>query len=243
MADKLFKNLLDSAPHKDIRKINQHIINSCFTCKVDELITFIRRLGYTTHAQMVREYIAELKKQFDSASERYGDRLEIDYFCDVGGTVFFDDFMHVYDKDDFYNEMVKFNPDFIFNGELKDIRRKALTAIQRKQFSSVGEGSLFLMDSLSTGLKKIGVDPEKEIGGLSKLFIVAMSMMESIGGAQFYLPKGIELMRIVNSVDIYIDSYTMNSRDMAVKYGVSYKSIYHVIKAVRLAMKEYEEGK
>ena len=78
------------------------------------------------------------------------------------------------------------------------------------------------------------------MNGMTKSLRMAMSIMNDIGGMQLYLPKGDLLKRVVNKIDIYTDSYTMGTQQLAIKYGVSFKAIILVIKSVKQAMKEYE---
>jgi Mor family transcriptional regulator len=61
-------------------------------------------------------------------------------------------------------------------------------------------------------LKKIGVNPDEEINGTSKSAVATMHLMDSIGGIQFYLPKNHSLKRIINDVDMYMDSFKMTIR-------------------------------
>lgn len=242
MAEKTFKKLLEGAPHKDISAANRFIVSSCFTCSVDNLVSFVHRLGYRLGAQLAKEHIVLVKNQFTLATEKFSDKFELDYFCDVAGTDFYHDFMLVYDKDNFYQEMIKFNPEFSFTGDLSKIRRRALAALRSKSFSDVGQGVSYVMSAVDTALKKIGVDPEDEVGGLSKLMVTTLSLMDEIGGMQFYLPKAQELNKIINNLNIYVDSYHMKTSELSIKYGLSFKGVHQVTGRVRAAIKEYEEG-
>lgn len=235
-----FNALLALAPHKDITAINKFITSSCFTCTGQDTLSFIRKMGYRFNLSDTSVYIGLVKKQFEEACTKFGDTVEIDFFCDVAGTKYFEDFMAVYDKDSFYQEMINFNPDFNYTGNLKSIRSRAFTAVREKDLQNPGEGISYLIGALENALKKIGVNPEDDMNGMTKSLRMAMSIMNDIGGMQFYLPKGDLLKRVVNKIDIYTDSYTMGTQQLAIKYGVSFKAIILVIKSVKQAMKEYE---
>ncbi|MGE0936675.1 Mor transcription activator family protein [Yersinia enterocolitica] len=242
MAEKSFKKLLLCAPHADISKVNKYIVSRCFTCLTDDVVSYVNRLGYIFAAQPAREHVILLKEQFKVASETFGDKFELDYFCDVGGTEFFQDFMCAYDKDFFYQEMIKFNPDFNFTGDLSKIRRRAMIALRSESFSDIGQGVSYVMGAIEAALKKIGINPNDDIGGVSKLIITTMSLMDDIGGMQLYLPKAQELNKLANNINIYVDSYSMKTSALSLKYGLSYKSIHSVTKRVRTAIKKYEDG-
>ncbi|HDK6067980.1 TPA: hypothetical protein M4Z47_006164 [Klebsiella variicola] len=240
MVNTNFNTLLAQAPHKDITAINKFITSSCFTRTGQETLSFIRKMGYRYNLCDTSIYIRLVKEQFEEARRKFGDSVEIDFFCDVAGTKYFEDFMAVYDKDSFYQEMIYFNPDFNYTGNLKSIRNRAFTAVREKDLQNPGEGVSYLIGALENALKRIGVNPEDEMNGMTKALIMAMTVMNDIGGMQFYLPKGELLKRVVNKIDIYTDSYTMGTQQLAIKYGVSFKAITLVIKSVRQAIKEYE---
>lgn len=235
-----FSNLLKSPPHKDITAINKFIVSGCFSRTTPEILEFIKRSGYKSDITSTFHYVKLIKEQLDTAKEKFGQDIEIEFFCDVAGTMYFEDFMHVYDKDSFYHEMVKFNPEFNFHGDLAKIKRRAFMALKDSELKKVGGNISIYLGALELALKKIGVDPEEEINGMSKSIVAMMYIMRAIGGIQIYLPKGDILNRMINEVDIYTDGYMMDSQSIARKYGVTFKTVSTVSKRVRDAIKEYE---
>lgn len=235
-----FNTLLAQAPHKDITAINKFITSSCFTCTGQETLLFIRKTGYRYSLCDAVLYIKKVKEQFEEACSKFGGSVEVDFFCDVAGTKHFDDFMAVYDKDSFYQDMINYNPEFNYSGDLKKIHNRALRAVRDKDFQSYGEGIHNIMEALERALKKVGINPSEDINGTSKVIAATMQILEDIGGMQLYLPRSDALKRTVNKVDIYTDSYRMEPRQLAVKYGVTDKTVYLAIKYVKQAIKEYE---
>ncbi|EKH9632806.1 hypothetical protein PAL15_002399 [Salmonella enterica] len=236
-----FTEVLKQPPHKDISRTNKYIVSQGFSCGPDLLINFLSRLGYSFSPQLAKTYISSLKKQFDEFCEKRKDESDIEYFYDVGGTPFYSELIAFCLSDDFYNKAVKFNPELNFSGELSGLKKRVFRALKEKEFRNIGSGVLYLTSAVDMALKKIGVNPYDEINNLSKSQIVAMSMMNDIGGMQFYLPKGRELECVINRVDIYIDSLRMDYRDVAIKYGISNKSVFTLAERVRTAIKEYED--
>lgn len=236
-----FNTLLSLAPHRDITAVNKFILSSCFTCCTQKLVSYIQRLGYISYPEEARNHIVLIKQQFENAREKFGNEIETDFFCDVAGTRFFEDFMLLYNKDSFYQEMINFNPDFNYTGNLKKIRARALTSIRCKELQHQSEGVTYIMDALDSALRKIGVNPLEDISGTNKLIVATMCILDDIGGMQFYLPKGEVLKRITNRTNIYTDSFIMSTQQLAVKYGVSYKTVHNTIRSVEKAIKEYEQ--
>ncbi|WP_262017354.1 Mor transcription activator family protein [Serratia liquefaciens] len=242
MSEKSFRKLLQMPPHKDISRVNRLVIESSFTLTTDELVRIINRLGYAFAAEQAREHNILLKSQLESASEKFGDDFDLDYFCDVGGSDLFNDFMELHGSEDFYTKALDFNPDYNINGELASLKRKALVAVRHQRFSKTHECIDYVEGAFQKALKKIGVNPNDEISGVSKSLILTMSVMNDIGGMQFYLPKAVELHKTISDVDMYIDYFSMSLREASLKYGVSFKTISTVVKRVRAAIKEYEDG-
>lgn len=243
MADRSFKKLLENPPHKDISKLNRFFVESGLTASVDDVVRFANRLGYIFAAEHAREHRFLLKKQLNQAEKQLGDDFDLNFFCDVAGTGFFNDFMEFHGVDDFYQKAINFIPDININGEFSSLKKKALIAVRHQKFSKIYTGIDYVERALHTSLKRIGVNPNDEILGLSKSLTLTMLLMDEIGGIQFYLPKAFELQKIISDVDMYIDSFSMDARTAALKYGVSYKTVHTVAKRISSAMKEYEEGK
>ena len=235
-----FSRLLEQAPHKDISAINKFILSGCFTKKTSEVYGFIKRMGYTCNNNVIKKHVELVKSQLAEVQNKFGPEVELEFFCDVAGTSFFNDFIHVYDKDSFYQEMISFNPDFKFTGDLANIKRRAFMAMKEKEFQHVGEGISVYLGALELALKKIGVNPEEEINGMSKSVIAMICIMRVIGGMQLYLPKGDIFNRVLNQVDMYVDSFRMEPQALARKYGVTFKTVITASKIVSGAIKEYE---
>lgn len=235
-----FNTLLAQAPHKDITAINKFITSSCFTCTGQEALLFIRKNGYRCNLSDSTLYIQKVKEQFEEARTKFGNNVEVDFFCDVAGTKYFEDFMAVYDKDSFYQDMINYNPEFNYSGTLRKMRDRALRAVRDKDFQSYGDGIHNIMEALERALKKIGINPTDDISGTSKVVAATMQILDDIGGMQLYLPRSDALKRTVNKVNIYTDSYNMSPKQLAVKYGVTDKTVYLAIKYVEQAIKEYE---
>ena len=235
-----FSRLLKFPPHKDITEINKFIVSGCFTRNASEVFDFIKRQGYNSDITSVYSYIKCIEEQLNTAKAKFGDDLEIDFFCDVAGTVCFESFMHAYDKDTFYHEMIKFSPEFNFHGGFAKIKRRAFMAIKEKELQKTGNSISVYLGALDIALKKIGVNPEEEINGMSKSIVVMLYIMKSIGGIQMYLPKGDILTRMINEVEIYTDGYLMDGQSVARKHGITQKTVNIVSKRVAQAMREYE---
>ncbi|MEQ9864021.1 Mor transcription activator family protein [Pectobacterium aroidearum] len=238
-----FKRLLNLPPHRDISNANRFVIERAFTLSGDELVREVNRLGYDFSAEHAREHIKLLKKQIEIAVSKFGENFDLECFCDVGATNLFDEYLSMHDDSDFYKKALIFNPDYNIKGELSSLKRSALIAVRHQRFSKSHSGIDYFYGACENALKKIGVNPNDEISGVSKSLILTMEVMAVIGGMQFYLPKAIELHKAISDVDMYIDSISMSLSEVALKYGVSYKTISIAAKRVRLAMKEYEEGK
>ncbi|OUE63905.1 hypothetical protein AZ002_000821 [Citrobacter freundii] len=82
--------------------------------------------------------------------------------------------------------MTNFNPDLNFTGDLSDIKRRAFTAVKEQELKGLGEGASIYLDALEMALKKIGINPEDEINGVSKSVIALSYIMDAIGGTQLY---------------------------------------------------------
>ncbi|EPB4371652.1 Mor transcription activator family protein [Citrobacter freundii] len=236
-----FNTLLSLAPHKDITAVNKFILSSCFTCNSRKLVSYIQKLGYVSYQEEACNHIALIKKQFEQVQEKFGNEIETDFFCDVAGTAFFQDFMLIYNKDSFYQDIMSFNPDFNYTGNIKHLRERAVAAVRYKEFQHPGDGLTYIMDALDTALKKAGINPHEEFSGTTRLIVATMSILNDIGGMQFYLPKGEVLKKITNRTHIYTDSFTMGTQQLAIKYGISYKAVHTTIKSVEKAIKEYEQ--
>ncbi len=237
---KSFSRLLQFAPNKDITRINKFIISGCFARKTREVLEYIKRTGYESDITRVSNYIKLVKEQFSAMQYKFGQEIEVDFFCDVAGTKYFDDFIKNYDKNDFYQRMTNFNPDLNFTGDLSDIKRRAFTAVKEQELKGLGEGASIYLDALEMALKKIGNNPEDEINGVSKSVIALSYIMDAIGGTQLYLPKSDILGKIINEVGIYIDGFKMDSQSIARKYGVTFKTVNKVSKHVSDSIKNYE---
>ncbi|MGK3349455.1 Mor transcription activator family protein [Escherichia coli] len=99
-----------------------------------------------------------------------------------------------------------------------------------------------IMGAIEAALKKIGVDPQEEVNGTTKIFIATKAFLEVVGGIQFYLPKADSLSRIIKKANIYADSYVMSPAELAIKYGESGKSIYTTIKHVGAVIGNHEQS-
>lgn len=235
-----FYLLLKHPPHKDISAINTFIITGCFTRQTNEVLEFIRRTGYDSDMTSTLHYINFVKKQLKQAVDKFGESIEIDFFCDVAGTKYFDDFMLSYDNGEFYKDMTAFSPDLNFTGDAAKIKRRAFLAVMSKRLSCEHPGISYFNDALEEALKKIGVNPQDEINGVSKSVLATMHLMDSIGGIQIYLPKAHPLKCAINDIGIYADSFKMDLKSIALKHGVTNKTVSAVIHRVRKAIKEYE---
>lgn len=237
---KSFSRLLQFAPNKDITRVNKFIVSGCFARKTREVLEYIKRAGYDSDLTSVCNYMKLVKEQFSTTQQKFGQEIEIDFFCDVAGTKCFDDFITNYDKRDFYQQMINFNPDLNFSGDLSNIKRRAFMAVKDRELKSVGEGASIYLDALEMALKKIGVNPEDEINGVSKSVIALSYIMDAIGGTQLYLPKSDILGKIINEVGMYADGFKMDSQSVARKYGVTFNTVSKVSKRVSDSIKIYE---
>lgn len=235
-----FDSLLKYPPHKDITAINKFIVTGCFIRTTADILSFIKRSGYNTNLTYTLSYVNLIKSQLSKASKKFGERVEIDFFCDVAGTKNFDDFMNLCDKDDFYQGMIKYNPDYNSCGGISNLKRKAFQAVLSAQTKDEFVGVSYITEALEHSLKKIGINPFDEINGISKSSILTMHLMDCIGGIQIYLPKSHPLKRIIADIDIYEDSFKMEFKQMAIKYGLTYKTISLVMRRTLAAIKEYE---
>lgn len=238
-----FSQLIKYPPHKDITVINKYIITGCFTFKVKDVIDFINKTGYESSHFVVDEYIKSVKTQLDEAQNKLGDEFDIEFFCDVAGTELFPDFISAHSQSNPYEELVKFNPDLNFSGNRSKLKQRAFIAVRNKEFKNIYEGVSYINNAIEMALKKIGVNPDEEINGTSKSAVATMHLMDSIGGIQFYLPKNHSLKRIINDVDMYMDSFKMDYKKIAIKHGVNFRTVRTVIKRVHDAIKEYEGKK
>lgn len=234
--------LLQFAPHHDITRINKFIVSGCFARHSQDVLKYIKHVGYSGSLKSVSNHTTLIKQQFEIAQQKHGQEIEIDLFCDVAGTKYFDVFMDNYDKPDFYQQMMVCNPDFHFSGDLSKLKKLAFAAIKDNEFQGTGEGVSYLLDALDIALKKIGVNSEDEINGVSKSIIVASHIMDTIGGVQFYLPKGDILGKLLTDIGIYIDGFRMSNQDIARKYGVTFNTAIATSRRVSKAIKNYESG-
>ena len=235
-----FNRLLQFPPHKDITTINKFIVSGSFTRSSREIFDYIKKVGYESDITSIFKYINLIKSQLNLANETFGDEVDIDFFCDVAGTSYFEHFICTYGQDSFFDEMAELNPMFNFKGHLSKIKQNAFMALKNVEFKKTGDSVSLYLGALEVALKRIGVNPNDEINGVSKSIIALLYVMNTIGGTMLYLPKGDALNRVITDVDIYIDNHRMDAGSVALKYGVTYKTVSIASKRVREAIKLYE---